>query len=435
MRFIATLIYLFLKLVVNLVYRIFYSKFTVINEERLKFKNAAIVVSNHPSTLMDPLNSAVKVRKQVSFLANASLFKNKAFGAFLKLYCIPIERPKDVEGRRIKNEENFARADRHLGKHRCIYIAPEGTSVVERRIRRVKTGTARIALSAENKKDFNLGVTIVPIGLTYSDPLNFQKDLIVNVGQPLVAADYKAAYQKNPIQAAKKLTADLQTTLESLVLHTENDQQDQLLSKIEHILNVEQVLSPKKAFLRTKKILPQISSMKESTIAEMNKVADSYFEPLKTEKTNALSFFRSLKMRSSFLGWLKIILGFPLFLYGWINNFFAFFVPGYLAKVIKVYHGYRPAIMNLAGLIFLPLFFYIQTKLVQRFIDIPYIGWIYLLTLLPMGWLAWQYRKFLLQFFKDQKAKSLKSKASKKYETIKTNRENFLSLIHKNIEF
>ena len=79
--------------------RIFYSKYTVINGDRLKFKNPAIVISNHPSTLMDPLNVGISVPKQVSFLANASLFKSPVTGTFLNQYCIPIERPKDVGGR------------------------------------------------------------------------------------------------------------------------------------------------------------------------------------------------------------------------------------------------------------------------------------------------------------------------------------------------
>ena len=73
--------------------------------------------------------------------------------------------------------------DKHLIDGGCIYIAPEGTSVVERRVRTIKTGTARIALSAENKSDFNLGTTIIPVGLSYTAPLNFQNEVLLNVGQ------------------------------------------------------------------------------------------------------------------------------------------------------------------------------------------------------------------------------------------------------------
>ena len=427
MIFFASLIYQFFKLVVVLITRIFYSKFTVINRDWLKFKNPAIVVSNHPSTLMDPLNVGVKIPKQISFLANASLFKNPILGAILNLYCIPIERPKDVGERRIQNENNFARADRYLAKGGCIYIAPEGTSEVERRVRRVKTGTARIALSAESKSDFKLGLTIIPTGLNYTAPLHFQSKVLLNVGQPIKVSDYQNAYDENPVLAAKKLTADLQTQMESLIFHTENDEQDELLGQIEKLLHSENPLPAEDTFFRTQKVLKQLKTINETEIKNFKTVADQYFKLLEKEKTNDLAVFKNIKNQSSiFSDWLKLIFGFPFFLYGWLNNFIAFFIPGFLAEKIKIFPGYRPAIMTLSGLILVPLVFYFQVKTVNGYIGFPYAGWIYFLTLLPMGWIAWQYRKFVLQYFKTSKVKKLSNTNPEIFDNIKMKREELL---------
>ncbi|MFT5382860.1 MAG: glycerol-3-phosphate O-acyltransferase/dihydroxyacetone phosphate acyltransferase [Saprospiraceae bacterium] len=434
MRIFVSIIYLFLKFTVFLTLRIFYAKCTVINKKRLAFKNPAIIVSNHPSTLMDPLNVAVEIPKQISFLANAGLFKNPILGAILNMFCIPVERPKDVNGRGIQNEENFARADSHLASGGGIYIAAEGTSEVERRIRKIRTGTARIALSAENKHNFNLGITIIPIGLNYTAPLEFRSEVLVNVGAPIKLSDYQEVYNEDPFQAAKQLTADLQYQVESLVFHTEIEEQDQLLADIETILQSEKPLSPQDTFVRTQQVLQQIKSLSETERKGFISAASSYFELLKKEKINDLAVFNFLKNRPSFLNVLKIIFGLPLFLYGWINNFVAFFIPGFLARKIKVFHGYKPTIMVMSGLIILPLAFYLQTKLVSHFIDIPYIGWIYLLTLLPMGWIAWQYRKLALQYFKNSKVKKMLATTPELFEDLKTKREIFLSKINANLE-
>jgi glycerol-3-phosphate O-acyltransferase / dihydroxyacetone phosphate acyltransferase len=435
MKVLASVIYLCLKIIVYFTIRIFYAKFTVVNKKQLSFKNPAIIVSNHPSTLMDPLNVAVEIPRQVSFLANAGLFKNPVLGAILNLYCIPIERPKDVNGRRIQNGDNFVRADNHLSKGGCIYVAPEGDSEIERRVRNIKTGTARIALSVENKHNFNLGVTIIPVGLNYTSPLKFRSEVLVNVGEPINVSAYQDVYNRDPFQAAKQLTADLQYKMELLVFHTEKEKHDLLLADIETVLQSEKPLPPKGAFKRTEKILHQLKSLSETEFKDFSSAASSYFKLLKKEKIDDLSVFRCLQNRSSFLDIFKMVFGLPLFLYGWINNWLAFFIPGLLAKKIKIFPGYKPAIMVLSGLILLPLIFYFQTKFVSLIIDIPFAGWIYLLTLLPMGWIAWQYRKLVLQFFIKSKVKKMQTASPKVFEELKTKRDHFLSKINSELSF
>ncbi len=428
-KFLADAFYAFLKFLVLVIYRVFYSKITVINKEHLSFKNAAIVISNHPSTLMDPLSVGSRINRRLSFLANAGLFKNAAFGAFLKVYCIPVERPKDVDGRRINNADSFARADEHLANNGAIYIAAEGTSVVERRLRNLKTGTARIALSAESKKDFSIGVTIIPVGLTYTTPLNFRGEVLLNVGEPVHLDQYKSAYEEHPFKTSKKLTADLQDIMKSLVFHTEDEAHDQALTYTQTLAQSENPMPPKKHFLRSKKVLNRIHALSDVGFNQLKTAGDEYFQTLKNEKLQDLSFFRTFKNQSHLISILKLIIGLPLFLYGYINNIFAFSIPWILSKKINIFHGYKPTIMVMAGLIFIPLFFYIQTKIVSHFIDIPYIGWIYFFTLLPMGWIAWEYRKIAIQFSQDQKAKNFKKKNATKFENLKAKRDKFKSLL------
>lgn len=428
MKFLANALYSFFKFLVILTTRIFYEKTTIINKERLDLKNSAIIISNHPSTLMDPLNVGVHLRR-VAFLANAGLFKNASFGAFLKIYCIPVERPKDVDGRRINNADSFARADEHLANNGLIYIAAEGTSVVERRLRPLKTGTARIALSAESKKDFKLGLKILPVGLSYSSPLAFRSEVLLNVGAPVYLDAYQQSYQENNFKAAKQLTADLQRRMQSLIFHTDDDETDLLLSQIQTVLQSDKKLDAEGHFLRSQRVLEKLKALDQNHFEQLRKNGLAYFEDLSHAKLNDASLARKIRKQSSLSDFLKLILGIPVFIYGWVNNFLAFFIPGLLARKLKLFHGYIPTIKTLAGLFLLPLFFYIQTKLVSHYIDIPYIGWIYLLSLLPMGWLAWEYRKVALRFFKDQKVRQFQKKSAESFEVLIGQRKNFTSLI------
>ena len=62
----------------------------------------------------------------------------------------------------------------------------------------IKTGVAIIALGAEAKYNFELDLSIVPIGLNYSNPHNFKSDVFVNIGKPIKVSDYKDIYLKDP---------------------------------------------------------------------------------------------------------------------------------------------------------------------------------------------------------------------------------------------
>ena len=104
--YINPILYLFFNFVKGLVLivcRLFYAKKYFINPAPLKkIKRPAIIVSNHPSTLMDPLNVSKEVNGIVFFLANAGMFKHWFSNWFFSTcYCIKIERKEDVGAKRM----------------------------------------------------------------------------------------------------------------------------------------------------------------------------------------------------------------------------------------------------------------------------------------------------------------------------------------------
>ncbi len=402
-------IYFLLRVLVKTMFRIFYEKTVVLHEERFRFKNACITVSNHPSTLTDPLHVAKETKKNSFFLANASLFKSK-FGDwfFNTFYCIPVERPQDVGGRKIQNEDAFKRADEHLSKNGCLYIAPQGGSKMVRRLGySIKTGTARIALSAESKNDFKLGLTILPVGLNYTNPTLFRSSVLINAGEHIKVTDYKTLYQEHPKQAVIKLTKDLEDRMRSLVLDTDDDDDEYMVECMEHILNSKTPLPLGQNFYRNKTLIANLYKLKAVQSDQYQKLADAtqnHFRQLTQLGTTAPAVFGKTNLGFPFLG---LLIGLPIFIYGWLNNLFANFIPALAAKKLKLYIGYTATVKIVLGLFTYPILYGLQVWLVHRFFENIWITLAYFISLPLSGLFAWTYRKRYLQLQATAKWKKL----------------------------
>ena len=390
--------YQFLKLLVLASFKTYFRKTYIKNKEGFDFSGPTILVCNHPNTLLDPLAVACRAKPLVFFLANASLFKSPMGNrVFNTLYCIPIERPQDVGGKKIDNERSFERCDEFLGDGGCLFIAPEGGSKMVGFLRKIKTGTARIGLSAERKNDFKLGLKILPVGLSYEAHTDFRSALYVQVGQPIFINNYQKEYEEDAFRTAKKITKALENEMNSLLVASEDEEQEQLVQGIEEILQSDQPISFDKRVERRKRVLTYLQKIKEEGESQYNSIAkkvSDYFSKLDEEKTNDNTLRRHLnKDMNKGKRLLFMLIGFPFFLYGWINNFFANYIPALLAGKMKLYIGYKSTIKILAGIIFYPIIYGIQIFIVHKLFQNNVVTLLYFLSLIPTGLFAWRYRK------------------------------------------
>ena len=431
------LFYQFLKLLVKLVFKIFYSKTTIINKEYLEIDNPSIVVSNHPNTLLDPLNVACRVNKVVHFLANAGLFQSK-FGNwfFNTFYCIPIQRQKDVGGKRIQNDEAFARCDEFLTGGGCLYIAPEGTSVMERRLRPIKTGTARIALSAEDKNDFKLGLTIVPCGLTYNDPQHFRSEVLLNVGKPIKVANYQSVYKSDKQKAVKQLTNDLEQHMITLLLHPEDEDMDFVLKKMEELQQNDEPLPPEQHFMRTQHLAKALKKWKASQAKkyeQWKKKLVNYFYQLVQNKVDDYPISKG-EIMSIGERWKKIFplpVFFLLYMCGYINNFLPNYLPGLLTRKLKLYPGYDATVKTLSGLFIYPIFYGLQIWFVHWLFREWWVTLLYALSLYPIGLFALWFEKYFKRIMQRLRYDFLVQTKGSKMEEIKKMRNGVLSISDK----
>ena len=400
--------YKFARQVVRLFLAIFYSNTRITNKQYLDFKNPTIIVSNHPNTLLDPLNTASRIVQHSFFLANASLYKS-AIGNwfFTTFYCVPIERPKDRGGRKISNADSFAKCDEHLSNGGTLYIAPQGYSQIKRRIDEIKTGTARIALSAENSSDWKLGLEILPFGLNYESPRFFRTDLLINTGDPILVSNYREAYERDPYQTAKALTHDLQVAMELLLPDTKDDEEDAFVKELEEIQQTELPLDMAAAFQRSKKMIQRLHGADSNFYNKIKTATESYRKELVNQKIDDDAVVKSLSINN--IGfYLKnigfFIFGFPFFLYGAVNHLLLAGIPAILPKIMKLYPGYDSNIKTISGMVLWPILYGVQGKLVHSLTGTWWITLLYLITLYPLGVFAWKYKEQIKEFLKINRA-------------------------------
>lgn len=256
---IQRIVYAILKVIIRFFLHVFYPRQLVTGKQAFQLTRPTLVVSNHPNTLIDALVAAGVVSQPLFMLANAGLFKSPLSARlFSFLYCIPVERPQDIQGRAINNEASFARCYAHLQAGHHIFIAPEGGSEMERRIRPLRTGTARIALGAEASNDFNTGVQIVPIGLTYQEPDRGGSALAIQAGIPVRVKDWEVLYRQDASKAYRDLTDAIETQLRELVTDAPDKETDTVLAVLEGIQQSGKLEEPAVLFEESRRILSQL---------------------------------------------------------------------------------------------------------------------------------------------------------------------------------
>ena len=384
---------------------IFFRSITIRNKELIPEKGPLLILANHPSTFMDPIVIATLINRKVYFLAKGELFKNKFTRWLLpKFNMIPVYRKQDNPELMNKNEDTFNKCFEHLEKGGAILMFPEGISITERKLKPIKTGAARIALGAEAKNNFKLDVSIINIGLNYENPHRFNRDLFVNINNPIHCKEYKNQYQTDDIKAVQTLTSDITLQLEKIVIDIEDKKTDELVASIEMLYKnaIRQTSGDKEDksndFLITKNIIEIVnyySIIDPKKVDAMRIRLNNYVKALEELGIDDNGISKSLKkqsfLKSNILLLLYILLGFPIYVYGAINNFIAFEIPGFIAKKTTKTIEFRGAIGMVGGVFSFAIFYTLQIFAVWRYTHNEWLTIIYGLSLPLSGLFAYRY--------------------------------------------
>jgi len=401
------MIYHFIRQIIKISLFIFFKKIVVTGQENIPVKGPLIIVANHPNTLMDPLIIGSISKQKIGFIANAGLFRNKLLSRIFNYFnVIPIYRKKDMlPGVKPNNKNTFVRCHEYLKKGKTLLTFPEGSSLYELKLREIKTGTARIALSFEDLKNFEGNLKIVPIALDYSDSIQFRSMVSVTVNRPIIVNKYKQAYLNNEVEAILELTEDITKELAKNIPDTSGKDQEDFLIKVHKFYSAYQepmanlYLDPKKSLNLRK----QISKALKYTIKnnpglykELQIKLVSFFNMVKYEGLTPGFFTDKFLQKNKsivFLGYFsQFILLLPIYVFGLLINYLPYILPSKIFKALKIDIEYKTSVEMITGIITFPFFYILEIWLFRRYISTDYLYSLLLfLTFLITGYVAMYY--------------------------------------------
>lgn len=402
MFWLQKIVYAYLNTIARIVIPIYFRKITIHGKTNIPKNCPTLIAPNHPNTLIDPVLMASIVPGWIHFLANYGLFKHPVTNFLMTkvFFSIPVKRQKDVEpGETVNNLATIKLCSKVLSKKGTIFMGPEATSYTYRRIRPLKDGIARIALTAAKSQKFKSGLIIQPIGTNYSDPTLFRSEIIINVGEPIQLDDYKEAYRKDKSTTAQEVMKLLRGKMESLSIHTNDEIEAQFLEWIEKIAQSEGNFSTFQGQLDfDKKIIPIINNLRTDSYSVFEEIWIeflSYFQSLDTIKTSDVSVKKNSAPK--FINLLLIILYYPFHTLANILNI-QWNLPEIIFDRLKLYRSYSTMVKVLAGIVSIPLI----TSIIV--ISIAILGnlqlaIIYLIVSFFLGILMMPFRRFKQKYY------------------------------------
>lgn len=195
-----------------------------------------LVAVNHPNSLIDPLLIFRCSERIARPLGRAPLFDRRLLGPVVRaLGGIPVYRRQDDPGAMHRNEDMFRAAVDVLHGGGAIQIYPEGKSHSGARLAEFRTGAARIALLAEERADWRLGLSIVPVGITYSRKERARTGAVVRFGRAFACADLRETYGDDPMAAARSLTERIEEGIRRQTLNFDRHRDRTLVSVAEQL--------------------------------------------------------------------------------------------------------------------------------------------------------------------------------------------------------
>ena len=365
----------FARLTVNGYFRSIYVK----GKEHIPKEGPVIFVANHPSAFMDPILLGTEIHRKLYFLARGDIFKKQlAAVLFRMINMIPVYRKGETPGHAERNDRVFQKCFDHLSKGKSLMIFPEGNSKTERRLRPLKTGTARIALGAEALNNFSLNVTIVPIGINYSNPHDFRSDVFINFGEPINVSHYKELFLADEREGVNALMEGIKSDMVNLLVIVHDNRMDELVQQIELLYRgiLREDMGPGdkgyQDFQLSKDIVMALAYHIDNDpqrVAKFQENIKAYMNGLKELD------LRDTHMRKSRLniGVLRslfyFVMGFPLFLFGYSTNYIPYRLAGWVSSAIRLPKDFVGSIKIVAGMFIFLIIYALEVLVIGRFTD------------------------------------------------------------------
>ena len=313
----------------------FFRKIYLSNTDRIDWQKPVILASNHPTAFTEPCILACFLEQPLHFLVRGDFFKKPIYAFLMRqVHLIPIFRMKDGGYKNLKqNFQTFDYCYAALNENKNIMILAEGSTVYEKRLRPLQKGTARIVFGAlEQYPDMDL--QIVPVGVNFNFSNRFRSDVMIEIGEPILARDFVPEYRENQARAIAALTGEIASRMKDGIIHLEELEDDELAEKIWLLhrsgrpLKYFPVIDPdERPFRAEKKLADWINGQRADQKMQLDKELDVYLADLKENGVNDRDLIHS---KASVLRTLVLFVGAIPALFGRMANW----LPYKLARTI-----------------------------------------------------------------------------------------------------
>jgi 1-acyl-sn-glycerol-3-phosphate acyltransferase len=198
--------------------RVYYKRIIIEGIDNLPKDGPVILASNHPNSFLDACIIGCFLPRRLHFITRGDVFNSPMKQWILgKLQMIPIYRLQEGIENLEKNKETFKRSEEVLNNGGVINIYSEGICVQEKRLRKLKKGTARMAL--DYVSEMNKPLPVVALGINYMEPMRFRKEVIMGITTSFDAAQIKPTFNENPAQSIIAFNHVLTEKLREVVIH------------------------------------------------------------------------------------------------------------------------------------------------------------------------------------------------------------------------
>ncbi len=215
------MLYRILKFPAKIALNLYCRQLRINNKAILNTKGPLLIAANHPNSFLDAIIIATLFKRPVYSLVRGDVYANNFYAKILNgMKMMPVYRLSEGAENLDQNYSTFARCREIFHNDGIVLIFSEGRCINEWKLRPLKKGTARLAISSWEE---GIDLTVIPTGINYQSFKSFGKNIILNFGNPVTLhhTGINEAYGKN-ITAFNEL---LKKELEMLVVQIDKNDQ------------------------------------------------------------------------------------------------------------------------------------------------------------------------------------------------------------------
>ncbi len=386
---------------------------------------------NHPNAFMDAIMVGSAIPRRGWFLARSDAFRNKTLAKFYGFIgIIPIYRLLEGADGLQKNDETFGRCTELLEENKAVVIYSEGLCIQERRLRKIRKGSARIAFGSEKKNNFNLGLIVIPVGINYSaTPWKFRSSLYVEFGEPMPMSDYKELFLQDKARAMNLFTQELEARMKKLLVNIDDKENDKLVNTLEEMLLSDwckdaglDFRNQKESHIISKKIAETINALAINDPEQLRLLSEQVKNYSATLRKHNLRDWLLRPEQISSMGFASVMQDFafffflfPFWVFGTITNYLPYKIPYLIAQKTVKSIEWHASVNGTISVFLWQLFFVLESLAVALCFRNWYVLVAFVIAMPVCGVIAQEYwrrmrkstgKSNLIRVFKSHKEKT-----------------------------